>query len=247
MFDRIKKFRKKPALGVSLSVETQLLLPRFDWDLPDHDGFCDDVIELSDLDASPASRAIVALADLPPGCIPEEDNEWQQTFSRESIFPPIVVECSRDYGLHIVQGNHRVIMWRRWGFTHAPAFLTRAGVRLPEPVAAPVTPSKPLDPPNPQALPVVPEDVLSGIAGLDRPGSAAIMPAPRIVEPVTITAPEPEPENPDMRLIDRAEEARTDLPPRSPGRIAFLLKHETREQTTARNLNDSVRYRNRRG
>jgi hypothetical protein len=53
--------------------------------------------------------------------------------------------------------------------------------------------------------------------------------------------------DPDLRPIDWDEEARTDLSPRTPGRIQFLLRFETPAQIQARILNDGVRYRNRRG
>jgi hypothetical protein len=47
--------------------------------------------------------------------------------------------------------------------------------------------------------------------------------------------------------INWQDEARVDLPPRTPARIAFLLKFETPAQTAARIDNDRARFRIQRG
>ena len=87
--------------------------------------------------------------------------------------------------------------------------------------------------------------------GLLQPGEAVSV--PEIVEPEPVAAvvdptpaPTPKPDY-DHRPIDWREETRTDLPPRTPGRIAYLLRFETPAQIQARILNDGARYRNRRG
>lgn len=49
-------------------------------------------------------------------------------------------------------------------------------------------------------------------------------------------APPPEP------VPDWTEEALSDLPPRTPGQVQWLLKFETMEQTLARIKNDQLRY-----
>jgi hypothetical protein len=52
--------------------------------------------------------------------------------------------------------------------------------------------------------------------------------------------------DPDHAPINWGDEARTDLPMRSPKRIAFLLQHETESQRDARIVNDGFRYQARR-
>ena len=51
----------------------------------------------------------------------------------------------------------------------------------------------------------------------------------------------------DQRPIDWAEESRTDLRPRTPERIQYLLTVETEAQTRERIINDKIRFDNRRG
>lgn len=67
-----------------------------------------------------------------------------------------------------------------------------------------------------------------------------------VVEQVPSAPNGPADQSDDRRAIDKDEEARTDLPMRSPKRIAFLLQSETEEQTQSRILNDGARYRHRR-
>jgi hypothetical protein len=80
------------------------------------------------------------------------------------------------------------------------------------------------------------------------------MPAPELCphcgQPMPKKIPAPivvcDPNNPNTRPVDWAEEARTDLPMRTPARIQHLLKFETMEQTRARIENDGRRYRHQR-
>ena len=88
------------------------------------------------------------------------------------------------------------------------------------------------------------------------PGLKAILPTPVVEEPPvveetqpvvtesvpTLAAPEPPAWDDDTRPIDPVEEARVDLPVRSPGRIRYLLKFESPAQTKARIENDRARY-----
>jgi hypothetical protein len=81
------------------------------------------------------------------------------------------------------------------------------------------------------------------------PGVGTIPPAPpvdceRVPAEETVTLPEPDR---SAEPIDWSEEARTDLPPRSPARIQFLLQYESEEQTRARIRNDKIRYMNQHG
>jgi len=64
----------------------------------------------------------IPLQDLPSGAVLQTDDAWKASFSRDSVFPPIVVERGQE-GVRILHGNHRVIMWRAWGFKYAPAFI----------------------------------------------------------------------------------------------------------------------------
>jgi hypothetical protein len=77
--------------------------------------------------------------------------------------------------------------------------------------------------------------------GLLQPGSAVALPAVSAPVPMAGMVEAPEPLNPDERPIEFDEERRTDLSPRAPGRIAFLLRHETPAQTKARIENDWMR------
>jgi hypothetical protein len=109
-----------------------VIVPKHDWLLEDVDGFLEDVIEIRLLGAHDAPKALIPLVDLPTGSVPEEDDNWQNSFDRNSTYPPIVVEADPTNRFDptarfaIIQGNHRVIMWRKWGFTHAPSFVTHA-------------------------------------------------------------------------------------------------------------------------
>lgn len=110
------------------------------------------------------------------------------------------------------------------------------GIKEPEiplPVVAPIT-----EQPAPVTIPrchacgqVLPQAVVEAVA---------------VVEQVPSTPKGPADLSDDRRAIDKDEEARTDLPMRSPKRIAFLLQSETEEQTQSRILNDGARYRHRR-
>ena len=84
-----------------------------------------------------------------------------------------------------------------------------------------------------------------------QPGNAVTLPAKPVVVYEPVAVPEPtkaaEPTNPDELPIDWREEQRTDLPPRTPGRIAYLLRYESPAQTKARITNDYLRVANRRG
>ena len=66
-----------------------------------------------------------------------------------------------------------------------------------------------------------------------RPGAAA----PQISLPAQVV---------EVDAIDWNEEARQDLPMRTPERIWFLLRFENAEQTAARIKNDYLRYANER-
>ena len=66
-------------------------------------------------------RVYVSIGSLPEGIIPEKNDSWKSRFFKESVYPPIVIETVRWEGIYILQGNHRVILWREWGFKYAPA------------------------------------------------------------------------------------------------------------------------------
>ncbi len=120
----------------------------------------------------------------------------------------------------------RLKSWRR------PA---RAGVASATD-AHTVTPAQPPDA-------VVPEDVLSGIQGLERAGAGVVLPA-REPAPVTVVAPAPEP-----APIDALDRDTDDIskPPRSPDMIRRLIAAgETEAQRARRIVNDKQRSTRRR-
>jgi transcriptional regulator with XRE-family HTH domain len=131
----------------------------------------------------------------------------------------------------------------------APETPEPAIVETQEPVeSAPVSeaPSAEIFPEAPPVNPFkVPANPLDGLAALLSAGANATRPEPPAVVPVSVAEPvEPQaadPANDDERPIDWNEEQRTDLWPRSPGRIRFLLKFESPRQTQARITNDKVR------
>jgi len=91
-----------------------------------------------------------------------------------------------------------------------------------------------------------PKHPLHGLDALLTPGAKVSLPEPPAVVPVAKAEPvEPQAaiDNPDTRPIDWDEEAQTNLPTRTPRRIAFLLRHESTEQTKRRITNDLLRYR----
>lgn len=106
-------------------------------------------------------------------------------------------------------------------------------VPLPVPVIAAPTPA-----PAPVIVPVVAP--IGQTASALCPHCHQPMPAP--AAPTVVS----DPNNPNTRPVDWAEEARTDLPQRTPARIQHLLKFETMEQTQARIINDGMRYRHQR-
>ena len=86
-----------------------------------------------------------------------------------------------------------------------------------------------------------------------QPGPAAILPAQSIVKPEPVAETQPvaiasEPiSDPDLRPIEWEEEKSVMLPPRTPGRIKFLLTQETESQTRARIENDMARVPHQQG
>jgi len=67
-------------------------------------------------------RIYIPIEMLQLGKVPETDNSWKSEFHKDSVYPPIVVEFD-DSGIHILHGNHRVIMWREWRFKYAPSWI----------------------------------------------------------------------------------------------------------------------------
>lgn len=49
---------------------------------------------------------------------------WKRTFRKKSIYPPIIIDL-REGDVWLVDGHHRVTVWREWGCTHAPAWVIR--------------------------------------------------------------------------------------------------------------------------
>jgi hypothetical protein len=109
-------------------------------------------------------------------------------------------------------------------------------VKMPEPV---VVPAPPKVEPVYAAAPVAAQSIVAKVAS-DVPRCPN---CGQTLQP-NIAIVEVDPNNPDQRPIDWAEESRTDLPMRTSGRIQFLLRHETEFQRDARILNDGQRYRN---
>jgi hypothetical protein len=100
-------------------------VPRHDWMMKDIDG---EATGERLCDTSPKKDEIyrevyVPIELLPPGAIPDDDDDpWQGMFHKDSVYPPIGIELvDNDIAIH--QGNHRVIMWRKWGFKYAPAWI----------------------------------------------------------------------------------------------------------------------------
>jgi hypothetical protein len=94
--------------------------------------------------------------------------------------------------------------------------------------------------------------VQPGTAAIRSEESPAVKESPAVeAEPAAIPEPIPPPEppinGPDVRLIDWEEEKSVMLPPRSPGRIKFLLTQETESQTRARIENDTARVLHQQG
>lgn len=110
-----------------------MITPKQDVTLPDIDRFSGGIFPQRDLESVRSywggfpRQEIVALTDLPEGRVSEHSDKWKQEFSRDSVYPLIVVEICSDNTYHILQGNHRVIMWREWGFTHAKAWIIDYG------------------------------------------------------------------------------------------------------------------------
>jgi len=128
----VRKIPRVRHLGINIvrDNESVMALPRHDWDMADFDAeskcyFAPEA--LSGHDTKDIRREYVELADLPPGTVPEDDSNdhsWEAKFSPDSIYPPIVAKFDPKDGTYsITMGNHRVRMWRKFGFTHAPAFV----------------------------------------------------------------------------------------------------------------------------
>jgi hypothetical protein len=99
-------------------------IPKYDFSMEDEDGEAECVLDVSCLTSGAVRQGFVALSDLPVGSVPETDEDWQKKFNPESVYPPIVVEFDPIADqFAITQGNHRVILFRKWGFTHAPALI----------------------------------------------------------------------------------------------------------------------------
>jgi hypothetical protein len=53
-----------------------------------------------------------------------QDPDWSRDFTKWSIFPPIAVQ-KRLNRYEVIDGHHRIILWRAWGFTQVPAFVRK--------------------------------------------------------------------------------------------------------------------------
>ena len=49
---------------------------------------------------------------------------WKRKFRKKSVYPPIVIDLRGNH-LWLLDGNHRVTVWREWGCTYAPAWVIR--------------------------------------------------------------------------------------------------------------------------
>lgn len=102
-------------------------LPNYDWNLEcgrDGNGL-ENILGCYgwDSDTSDCSQRIFALSELPGG-IARDLEGWKDDYDPDSIYPPIVVEF---FGgrYNVIDGNHRIILFREWGFTHVPAWFVR--------------------------------------------------------------------------------------------------------------------------
>jgi hypothetical protein len=99
-----------------------VIVPKYDWEMDDFDGESEMFLSLSCLTNGKVRQQMIALADLPEGSVPEDGDSWEAKFNRDSVYPPIIVECTKGT-FAITHGNHRLRMWKKWGFTHAPCFV----------------------------------------------------------------------------------------------------------------------------
>lgn len=96
--------------------------PYVDFDLEDidHDAEEPVCVRIS-FRSDKVSRGEIELSKLNPH-ISESDDTWKLDFDSLNIYPAITVEID-DSGCHILDGNHRVQMWREWGFAIVDAWI----------------------------------------------------------------------------------------------------------------------------
>jgi hypothetical protein len=113
-------------------------LPNHDWNKSDRDrdGY---VYKLTDFGAGTPIQDRVLLSGLNP-LIKEPNDSWKKDFMRDDTYPPLVLESQGDGTYTILQGNHRIIVWKEWGFTHGPAWVFPQNLTiLGRPVSGPFT------------------------------------------------------------------------------------------------------------
>jgi hypothetical protein len=100
--------------------------PRTDFFMPDVDNSIDESYDVMDLASGCASSQVrvylawVDLASLPPGHV--DDESWEDRYDQSSIYPPIKIHWNRN-GVDIIDGNHRRIMFEKWGFLQVAAWV----------------------------------------------------------------------------------------------------------------------------
>ena len=109
--------------------------PRHDWDKEDgwYCGFLDAIDHFNDwsptghtaTEDNLGSRLIPISALDFRSCADIEalNPEWKTAFKKRSVYPPILVEAKSNGTFQIIDGHHRVIMWREFGFTRVPAWV----------------------------------------------------------------------------------------------------------------------------
>lgn len=106
-----------------------IILPNYSWSASHFDSEYGDVLHGNSKEEIEAHWGGVVSAELLPleKLIPHitDNSNWKRKFRKKSIYPPVIVDLRRRSGGWLLQGNHRVIIWKEWGFTHAPAWVIR--------------------------------------------------------------------------------------------------------------------------